>query len=105
MEKNFFEKEVKRISQLAYIELSSEEEKEMIEHFSRMYEFVSRLKEVNTENVDMLIYPHDGVSLRMENDVPREGISPLDVMKNAPDTFKEYIRTKSPIKEAKIKEK
>ncbi|GEM_PF-1408871 len=106
MEKNFFEKEVKRISKLAYLKLSEEEEEmKMIEHFRKMYKFVSRLKEVDTRNVRMLIYPHDRVSLRMEDDIPREGISHLDVMKNAPLTFKEYIRTKSPIKEAKIKEK
>ncbi len=105
MEKNFFEKEVKRIAKLSYIELSPDEEKQMIEHFRRMYEFVSRLKEVKTGDLKMLIYPHDEVFLRMEDDTPRKGISFLDVMKNAPDTFKEYIRTKSPIKGAKIKEK
>ncbi len=105
MEKNFFEKEVKRILNLAYLRLSEDKERKMVEHFRKMYEFVSRLKEVDTQNVRMLIYPHDGVSLRMEDDIPREGISHLDVMKNAPLTFKEYIRTKSPIKEAKIKGK
>lgn len=104
MEKNFFEKEVRRIAKLAYLELTEEKEKEMIEHFRKMYDFVSKLKEVNTENVEMLVYPHDGVSLKMYEDVPKDGIGLLDVMKNAPDTFREYVRTKSPIKEIKSKE-
>lgn len=105
MEKNFFEKEVKRIKQLAYLNLTPEEEEKMVEHFKKMYDFVSRLKEVDTDKVDMLIYPHEGVFLKMESDIPKEGLSSLEVMKNAPDTFKEYIRVKSPIKEAKIRER
>lgn len=103
MEKDFFEREVERITRLSYIELTEGKKKEMIEHFKKMYDFVSKLKEVDTDGVKMLIYPHDNATLKMHKDVPQSGLPLLDVMKNAPEVFGEYIKAKSPIKEIKIK--
>ncbi len=104
MERNFFEKEVDRIARLAYLKLSSEERKEMIHHFEKMYKLVSILKEMEIDNVPMLIYPHEGAKLPLFDDIPEKGLELIDVIQNAPDSFKEYIRSQSPIKEAKLKE-
>ncbi len=104
MEKNFFEKEVERIASLAYIKLDAKEKEEMTLHFKKMYELISILKEMKIDNIPMLIYPHENMKLALFDDVPEKGLELIDVIKNAPESFKEYIKTKSPIKEAKSKE-
>ncbi len=104
MEKNFFKDEVERVSRLAYLKLTPEEKEEMTKHFEKMYELVSVLKNMEIDDVPMLIYPHDEMKLALFEDKPEKGLDPIDVIKNAPQSFKEYIKAKSPIKEAKSKE-
>jgi len=89
---------VRHVLSLAKLRLSEEELEKMEEHFQKVLKMVEKLKEVNTEGVSPLYYPHEDVTLRMRKDLPGESLPKIEVLQNSPETFSDYIKAPSPLK-------
>ena len=80
-----------RLEKLARLQLS-EEERELIQgDLNKVLEMVDTLKEINTDNVEPLVYMNEEVNVLREdivkNQVPRE-----DALRNAPAEDGTYFK-------------
>jgi aspartyl-tRNA(Asn)/glutamyl-tRNA(Gln) amidotransferase subunit C len=89
---------VKKVLHLAKLQLPEEEEKALVEHFKKVLDMVEKLKEVDTEGVEPLYYPHEGFTLRMREDAPESSLLKIEVLQNAPEAFTDYIKAPSPLR-------
>ncbi len=88
---------VLRLEKLARLRLS-EEEREIIQgDLNKVLEMVDKLKEIDTENVEPLVYINDDVNVLREdvvrNQTPRE-----DALRNAPAEDGTYFKVPKVIK-------
>ena len=82
---------IKRISRLALIEVSPEEEDKLISDIVKIINFFSKLKEVDVENVEpMFMTPRKKPIVR--EDEPRDGLSREDVLRNVKEVINGYIK-------------
>ncbi len=82
---------VDQIAHLARLEFDENSKPGIIKDMNRMLEFVDKLNELNTENVEPLIY------MTSENNVLRadeieQSISQKEALKNAPKKDSDYFK-------------
>lgn len=82
---------VKKIAHLARLEFKDESMQEMIKDMNRMLEFVEKLNEIDTQNVEPLIYMSDEVNVLREDEV-NHSITHEEALKNAPEKDSDYFR-------------
>lgn len=85
------DKTVERIAELARLEFSAEEKASIREDLNRMLAFVDKLKEVDTEGVEPLIYMTAGED-ELREDVVDNRLSQEEALKNAPDKDTDYFK-------------
>jgi aspartyl-tRNA(Asn)/glutamyl-tRNA(Gln) amidotransferase subunit C len=77
--------EVRHVAELARLELDESEVELYTEHLSAILDHAAKIKEIDTSGVEPTSHP-----LRLANvwreDVPRPGLDPEVVLKEAPDT-------------------
>ena len=83
---------VERLAELSKLEFSEKEKEEMVKDFQKIVHFVDKLKEVDTEGVEPLIYVNERVTNVLREDEPAEMVSREDALKNAPDKDTNYIK-------------
>lgn len=91
------EKTVDRIAELAKLEFNAESKKEIQSDMNKMLDFVEKLNELDTENVDPLIYLLDEEQELREDEVVGQ-VSQEEALKNAPDKDSDYIKVPKVIK-------
>ncbi len=84
-------KTVDRIADLARLEFSEVEKKEIVKDLNNILALIEKLNEVDTEGVEPLIYMLEEEA-RMREDEMKQDISQEDALKNAPDKDSDYIR-------------
>ena len=89
---------VERLAELSKLEFSEKEKSEMVKDFKKMVEFVDKLKEVDTEGVDPLIYVNEDVTNVMREDKVENMVSREEALKNAPDKDTSYIKVPKVVK-------
>ncbi|MFT6816000.1 MAG: aspartyl-tRNA(Asn)/glutamyl-tRNA(Gln) amidotransferase subunit C [Sphingobacteriales bacterium] len=82
---------VQKLATLSRLEFSEEQEAKMIQDMNRMLDFVEKLNELDTENVEPLIYMSDEVNV-LRKDIAEQKISHKDALKNAPKKDSDYFR-------------
>ena len=82
---------VDKIAHLARLRFSEEEKPEILADLNRILSFVDKLNEVNTENLDPLIYLNEEHN-RMRKDEVIQTISHQEALLNAPDKDSDYFR-------------
>ncbi|CAN5257158.1 Asp-tRNA(Asn)/Glu-tRNA(Gln) amidotransferase subunit GatC [soil metagenome] len=82
---------VKNTAHLARLEFENEEEEKMIVSMNRMIGFVEKLSELNTENVEPLIYMTDEVNHLREDEV-KDPLTQKEVLMNAPKHDSDYFK-------------
>ncbi len=88
---------VKKIATLAKLEFNEEQTVSIQQDLSRMLDFVNKLNEVDTNNVEPLVYMLDEPSiLRMDEAV--QEISQQEALKNAPDKDTDFFKVPKVIK-------
>jgi aspartyl-tRNA(Asn)/glutamyl-tRNA(Gln) amidotransferase subunit C len=85
------EQTVKEIAHLARLEFENEGLQKMIGDLNQMLKFVEKLNEVNTDNVEPLIYMNDDVNVLRE-DVVKQEISQKEALMNAPKKDSDYFK-------------
>ncbi len=84
-------KTVDEIAHLARLEFKDEAKEEILNDLNRMLSFVDKLNELNTDNVEPLIYITNEKNILRE-DVPEVTISQKDALKNAPKKDSDYFK-------------
>jgi aspartyl-tRNA(Asn)/glutamyl-tRNA(Gln) amidotransferase subunit C len=82
---------VKSTAHLARLEFENEEEAKMIVSMNRMIGFVEKLNELNTDNIEPLIYMTDEVNHLREDEV-KEPLPQKLVLGNAPKHDSDYFK-------------
>ncbi len=85
------EETVNKLANLARLEFNGKEKEEIINDLNRMLEFVSKLNELDTTNVEPLIYMNDEVNVLREDEV-KQTISQKEALSNAPKKDSDYIK-------------
>ncbi len=85
------EKTVDHLANLAKLEFNKEDKAEIISDLNKMLSFVETLNELNTDNIDPLIHISDEVN-NLRDDIPAEGVSQSEGLKNAPNKDAYYFK-------------
>jgi aspartyl-tRNA(Asn)/glutamyl-tRNA(Gln) amidotransferase subunit C len=84
-------KTVDKLADLAKLEFDEEGKKEIEKDLNRIVEFVEKLSELDTSNVEPLIYLSEDTNV-MRDDVVKQVISQQEALKNAPVKDSDYIK-------------
>jgi aspartyl-tRNA(Asn)/glutamyl-tRNA(Gln) amidotransferase subunit C len=82
---------IDKIAHLARLEFSDEEKLNIEKDLTRILDFMETLNEVDTSNVEPLIYMTDEVNV-MREDIVKKDISQEEALKNAPKKDSDYFR-------------
>lgn len=83
--------ELEKIAHLARIELTENEKESMLQDFNKILKFVDKVRELDLENEEPLIYISERVNALRE-DVPGKEVSQQDALKNAADHDTDYYK-------------
>lgn len=81
---------VDKIAHLARLEVSADEKQELIGDMTRILDFMDKLNEVDTSNVEPLVYMTDEVNTFRE-DVVKQEVSHEEALENAPQHNADYF--------------
>lgn len=88
---NITQETIDKIAHLARLEFENEAKAEIAKDMNRMLEFVEKLNELNTDDVEPLIYMSNEVNVMREDKVIPT-ISQKDALKNAPKKDSDYFK-------------
>lgn len=78
--------DVYRIAELAHVGINEEAAQRMQAELNDIFKMIERIQAVDTEGVEPMMYPHDGVQ-RLREDKVVFGNNREENMKNAPEEF------------------
>lgn len=84
-------KTVDEIAHLARLEFNDEAKGEILNDMNRMLAFVDKLNELNTDNVEPLIYMTEERSVLREDEV-KATVTQAEALKNAPKKDSDYFK-------------
>lgn len=84
-------KTVDEVAHLARLEFNDEAKAEVLNDMNRMLAFVDKLNELDTDDVQPLIYMTDEVNVLRE-DEPKQTITQKEALKNAPKKDSDYFK-------------
>jgi len=84
-------KTIDKLAELAKLEFDEEGKKEIEKDLNRMVEFVEKLSEIDTSNVEPLVYLSEETNM-MRDDVVKQEITQQEALKNAPLKDSDYIK-------------
>lgn len=82
---------VDHIAHLARLEFEGERKQAIMDDMNRIVNFMEKLQEVDTENVEPLIFMTKEIN-HLREDVAIETISQKEALKNAPKADSDYFR-------------
>jgi aspartyl-tRNA(Asn)/glutamyl-tRNA(Gln) amidotransferase subunit C len=84
-------KDVEHIAELARLKFSKEELENYTHQLNKILEYVDKLNELDTKNVEPLSYPVEGNNVFREDKL-RPSVSREEALKNAPDSDEEFFK-------------
>jgi aspartyl-tRNA(Asn)/glutamyl-tRNA(Gln) amidotransferase subunit C len=81
---------VDKIAHLARLEVSAEEKEQLMADMSRILTFMDKLNEVDTSNVEPLVYMTEEVNVFRKDEV-KELITHEEALENAPERDENYF--------------
>lgn len=90
-EKIIKKEDVEYLGRLARIELTEGEKKKFEKELGKILEYISKLNEVNTENIEPTyhVLPLKNV---FRDDIPESSTSKEEILKNAPDKDDDFFK-------------
>ena len=82
---------IDHIAHLARLEFKGEDKVSIQKDMERMIEFVDKLSEVDTANVEPLIFMSEEIN-RVREDEPKVTVTHEEALKNAPKKDSDYFR-------------
>jgi aspartyl-tRNA(Asn)/glutamyl-tRNA(Gln) amidotransferase subunit C len=89
--KQIDKKTVDELAHLSRLEFENEAKDEIINDLNRMLEFVNKLNEVDTTNIEPLIYVNEEVNILREDEV-KQDVTQKEALKNAPKHDSYYFK-------------
>jgi aspartyl-tRNA(Asn)/glutamyl-tRNA(Gln) amidotransferase subunit C len=89
---------VRRLAELSKLSFSENEETDMVDGLNEMIAFVDKLKELDTANIEPLVFITEETNVLRE-DVVEAPISQAEALKNAPSKDMYYFRVPKVIKQ------
>jgi len=89
--------EVEHIAKLAKLEIKQDEITEFTSQFNKMLEYVDKLNELDTENVEPLIHPVEGDNVFRDDEL-RESVTTVEALKNSASKTEKYFKVPKVIK-------
>jgi len=84
-------KDVEHIAELARLKFSSEELDSFTHQLNQILEYVEKLNELDTENIEPLSHPVEGNNAFREDEL-KPSINREEALKNAPDSDDEFFK-------------
>jgi len=88
---------ISRLEHLARLELSETEKEGILKDLNNILQMVEKMNEVNTDNVEPLVYINDAVNVWREDQVKGQ-VSREEALKNAPEKNDEFFKVPKMIK-------
>lgn len=88
---------IDKLSALAKLEYSGSEKEEIKKDLSRILGFIDKLDELDTKNVEPLIFMSDEVNV-LRADESKETITKAEALKNAPVKDSDYFKVPKVLK-------
>ncbi|WP_411274648.1 Asp-tRNA(Asn)/Glu-tRNA(Gln) amidotransferase subunit GatC [Daejeonella sp.] len=82
---------IEKVAHLARLEVKEEEKQGLLDDMNRILTFMDKLNEVNTENVEPLVYMNEEVNIFRDDEV-KPTISRTEGLRNAPSQDGKYFR-------------
>ncbi len=82
---------IDKLSNLAKLEFKGKEREQIKSDLERMLQFVEILKEVNTDDVEPLVYMTEEYNITREDEV-HQTLSQKDALANAPSSDSDYFK-------------
>ncbi len=82
---------IAHISNLARLSFEGEKNEEIKKDLNNILEFMGKLNEVNTEDVEPLIFLSEEINVLRE-DIPKQTTTHEEALKNAPKKDSDYFR-------------
>ena len=83
-------KDIQHIARLARIKFSGEEENEMCSHLHKILDYINKLNELNTSNVNPTVHAIE-MPIILRNDVIKPSLELEKVLENAPAQDKNFF--------------
>ena len=83
--------DVEKVALLARLKFDEEQLDKMTDHMVQIVQYVDKLSELNTDDVEPMAHALD-VNNALAEDVPRPSLSREEALKNAPKSDGEYFR-------------
>ena len=90
-------KDVEHIAKLARLEFNDEEINDYTQQLNKILEYVDKLNELDTENVEPLSHPVEGSNVFRDDEL-KPSVSRDDALANAPDKTDEFFKVPKVIK-------
>ncbi|MFO7527116.1 MAG: Asp-tRNA(Asn)/Glu-tRNA(Gln) amidotransferase subunit GatC [Ignavibacteriaceae bacterium] len=90
-------KDVEKIAELARLKFSDDELQSFTKDMNRILEYVEKLKELNTENIEPLSHPNRGTNVFRDDEL-KNSVQPEEALKNAPDKDDKFFKVPKVIK-------
>ena len=84
-------KDVEHIAELSKLKFSQEELQNFTHQLNQILEYVDKLNELDTENVEPLSHPVEGSNVFRDDEI-KPSINREEALKNAPDTDGEFFK-------------
>ncbi|MGD8780017.1 MAG: Asp-tRNA(Asn)/Glu-tRNA(Gln) amidotransferase subunit GatC [Ignavibacteria bacterium] len=84
-------KDVEHIAKLARLKFSEEELKEFTGDMNKILEYMEKLNELDTENIEPLSHPVEQVNVFREDKL-KESVDREEALKNAPKSDEEFFK-------------
>jgi len=84
-------KTVDEIAHLARLEFNADSKNDILNDMNRMLAFVGKLNELDTENIEPLIYMTNETNVLREDDV-KVTLTQAEALKNAPKKDSDYFK-------------
>lgn len=82
---------IRKIAHLARLEFSEKEEVSFLNDFNKILDWMDKLNEVNTDNVEPLIHMSEEINV-LRDDVAENRLSHSEAFVNAPKKDSDYFR-------------
>jgi aspartyl-tRNA(Asn)/glutamyl-tRNA(Gln) amidotransferase subunit C len=82
---------VDKVAELAKLEFDEQSKAAMVEDLSRIITFVEKLNELDTTNVEPLIFMSDEMNV-LRKDEAKQDITKEEALKNAPSRDSDYFK-------------
>jgi aspartyl-tRNA(Asn)/glutamyl-tRNA(Gln) amidotransferase subunit C len=84
-------KDVEHIAELARLKFSKDELENFTHQLNQILEYMEKLNELDTKNVEPLSHPIEGNNIFREDEL-KQSISREEALKNAPDSDDEFFK-------------